>query len=111
MVIDSFTIALSALATYRVVRLIGVEEGPFSLAQKLRNVADPDQRTWVGRGLACAWCLSFWIAPVTLYVASYDAGAIVVGGLAISALVGLAVQCSGLLLSYAERLFRRGHGR
>jgi hypothetical protein len=109
--IDSFTIILSSLATYRIVRLVAVEEGPFGLAQKLRNVADPDQRTWVGRGLACAWCLSFWIGPVTLYAASYDAGAIVVGGLAISALVGLAVQCSGLLLSYAERLLRSRHGR
>ena len=105
--VDSFTIVLSALATYRVVRLVAIEEGPFALSQKLRNVADPDQLTWVGRGLACAWCISFWVAPVALYATRYDAGLVVVAGLAVSALVGLSVQCSGLFLSYAERLLRR----
>lgn len=99
-------LAVCSLATYRVVRLIAIEEGPFRLAQRLRNVADPDQKTWIGRGLACPWCLSFWIGPVALYAASYEVGAIVVGGLAVSALVGLAVQCGGMLMSYAERLLR-----
>ena len=103
----SFTmIVICSLATYRLYRLIAVEEGPFRLAQRLRNVADPDQRTWVGRGLACVWCLSFWIAPVTLYAVRYDIGLVVVGGLAISALVGLLVQCGGIVASYAERLLR-----
>lgn len=105
--VDSFTIMLSALATYRVVRLVAIEEGPFALAQKLRNVADPDQRSWIGRGLACAWCISFWIAPLMVYLATYQTGLVVVGGLAVSALVGLSVHCSGLFLSYAERLLRR----
>lgn len=111
MTIDSFTIILSSLATYRIVRLVAIEEGPFGLARRLRGIADPDQRTWIGRGLACPWCISFWIAPVTLYAASYATGAIVVGGLAISALVGLSVQCSGLFMSYIERLLRARHGR
>lgn len=106
MSLDMTTIAICALATYRAARLIAIEEGPFRLAQRLRNIVDPDQKTWVGRGMACMWCLSFWIGPAALYAARYDIGAIVVGGLAISALVGLLVQCGGLLASYAERLLR-----
>lgn len=105
--VDSFTIMLCSLATYRVVRLIAIEEGPFGLAQKLRNTADPDQRTWVGRGLACPWCISFWIAPLTLYAARSDIGLLLIAGLAVSALVGLAVQCGGILLNMLERLTRR----
>lgn len=106
MPLDSFTITISALATYRLYRLIAIEEGPFGWSQKLRGVADPDQRTWLGRGMACAWCISFWIAPLTVYAASYQVGAIIVAGLAVSALVGLSVQCSGLFLAYADRLLK-----
>lgn len=106
MPINTLTILLCSLATYRVVRIVAIEEGPFALSQKLRNVADPDQRTWIGRGLQCPWCISFWIAPLTVYAASYQTGAIIIAGLAVSAIVGLAVQCSGLVQSYIERLLR-----
>lgn len=98
------TIILAALATYRLTRLVMLEDGPFSLALKLRGMLDPDQHTWIGRGMACPWCISFWLGPLTVYVATYQAGAILIAGLAVSALVGLAVQCSGYLLAYLERL-------
>jgi hypothetical protein len=111
MPLDSFTIVLSTLATYRLYRLVAIEEGPFGLAAKLRGVADPEQRTWLGRGMVCPWCISFWIAPLTVYAALYHVGAILVAGLAVSALVGLAVQCSGLLMMFLERLTRRSNGR
>lgn len=107
MTLDSFTIVLSALATYRLYRLVAIEEGPFGWSEKLRGIADPDQRTWLGRGMACAWCISFWIAPLTVYAASYAIGRVLVAGLAVSALVGLVVQCSGILMMYLERLMRR----
>ena len=74
MQIDAFTIILSSLATFRLYRLVAIEDGPFGLSQKLRGVADPDQRTWIGRGMACAWCITFWLAPLTVYAASYDDG-------------------------------------
>ncbi len=106
MPLDSFTIVLCGLATYRLYRLVAIEEGPFGLSTKLRGIADPDQRTWLGRGMACAWCITFWIAPLTVYATSYPVGAIIVAGLAVSALVGLAVQCSGLLMMYADRWLR-----
>ncbi len=59
---DIFYIVLAALATFRVSRMIALEEGPFSLFSKLRDRFT--QRTWVGRGLACPMCLSFWVALV-----------------------------------------------
>lgn len=97
------TLAIAALATYRVVRLVAVEEGPFALMLKLRGALDPDQKTWIGRGLACPWCISFWVAPVLLYAARYDVGLLLVAGLAVSALVGLAVQCGDILLRVLTR--------
>lgn len=101
------TITICALATYRLTRLIAVEEGPFGLALKLRGALDPDGRTWIGRGMACPWCISFWIAPVTLYAASYATGAIIVGGLAVSALVGLGHLFCGHAQMTIERFMRR----
>ena len=98
---------IAALATYRIVRLVIGEEGPFGLAQKLRNVADPDQRSWVGRGLNCPWCISFWIGPVAVCAGRSRVGSVIVQGLAVSSIVGLAMQATGLFLVYAERLTRR----
>lgn len=83
------TIAICTLATYRVVRIILIEDGPFSMFVKLRGLIDPDQRTWLGKGMACAWCISFWIAPALVYLATYTMGLILVSGLAVSALASL----------------------
>lgn len=100
-------LTIYALATYRLTRLIAMEEGPLGLAQKLRNVADPDQRSWIGRGLACPWCISFWLGPLVVYAATSPVGFLFVSGLAVSALVGLGHQCSGYVLITLERLTRR----
>ncbi len=104
--IDLTMLAICGLATFRLYRLVAIEEGPFGLSTKLRGIADPDQRTWIGRGMACAWCITFWIAPLTVYAASYTIGYILVAGLAVSALVGLAVQCSGLFMAYVNQWLR-----
>lgn len=53
---------IAVLAVARVAYLIASEEGPFSVAARLRGLFDPDQRTWVGRGLNCPLCISFWLA-------------------------------------------------
>ena len=111
MSINSFTIVISALATYRVVRLVTVEEGPFGLAQKLRNITDPDQRTWIGRGMACPWCISFWLAPVAVYTATYAIGLLFIAGLAVSALVGLSYAGCNYLLYAIERMMKVRNGR
>lgn len=82
------TLIIAALATYRLTRLVLIEDGPFDLALKLRGALDPDQKTWVGKGMACPWCISFWIGFVMVYLATYTAGFLFVSGLACSALVG-----------------------
>lgn len=102
---------VAALATYRIARLVAQEEGPFELAQKLRNVADPDQATWIGRGLQCPWCISFWIGPVAVLTGRTKAGSVITQGMAVSALVGLSVQCSGIIQHYINQVLRRSHGR
>ena len=51
----------AALAVYRVARMLAQEEGPFELFARARGLLDPNQRTWLGRGVNCPLCLSFWL--------------------------------------------------
>jgi uncharacterized protein DUF1360 len=83
------TILIASLATYRIVRIILLEDGPFDVFITLRGWLDPDARTWLGKGMRCSWCLSFWVAPALVYAATYTAGLILIGGLAVSALASL----------------------
>lgn len=55
-------IVLVVLAVYRVSLIICIDEGPFSLFQRLRDKIDPQQEKWYGRGLRCVVCVSFWLA-------------------------------------------------
>ena len=52
------------LVVYRLAWMVAREEGPFSVFTWLRGRIDPHQRTWVGRGLNCAGCVSFWLALI-----------------------------------------------
>lgn len=54
--------SLAILATYRLAHAIAYEEGPLGACEWLRSRVDPLQATWVGRGLSCPLCLSFWLA-------------------------------------------------
>jgi hypothetical protein len=56
------TLLLAMLATYRVARMLTQEDGPFDAFAQLRGHAG--QRTWVGRGIHCVLCVSFWVAAV-----------------------------------------------
>ena len=51
---------LGVLAAYRVARMIAIEDGPFDIFSTLRDWAG--QKSWLGRGLGCVLCLSFWLA-------------------------------------------------
>jgi hypothetical protein len=63
------TLIIAALATHRLSLMIAEEEGPFSIFVKLRGRLDPDQTTWIGRGLNCIFCVGFWVAlPIALCV-------------------------------------------
>jgi hypothetical protein len=71
--VDLVALALAALATYRLARMISGEEGPGAIFTKLRGRFDPDQATWIGRGLNCQLCVGFWLAlPIALLVAPLD---------------------------------------
>jgi hypothetical protein len=100
-------IIITALATYRLTRLVLIEDGPFDVALKLRGALDPDQRTWLGKGMACPWCISFWIGPALAYLATYTAGLILVSGLAASALVGLGMTYGAELTSQSLAVLDR----
>jgi hypothetical protein len=61
---NALTLVLLVLAVYRVSVMIAQEEGPFSIMASLRERIDPNQRTWLGRGLRCVACVSFWLAGI-----------------------------------------------
>lgn len=78
----AYILIVCALAVWRVSRIITREDGPLDIFAKLRGAIDPSQKTWIGRGLNCIACVSFWIALVTALLA----GLTVAEWLAISAL-------------------------
>ncbi len=82
---------IASLATWRISRMIAIEEGPFSVFAWLRGWADPHQATWIGRGLQCVMCISFWIAliiAVVLQVGIIEWLAIAGGAAALHRLMG-----------------------
>jgi hypothetical protein len=56
--------ALYTFAVYFVAYTIARLDGPFDSMTWLRGKFDPSQKTWIGRGLNCPICLSFWIGAV-----------------------------------------------
>jgi len=44
---------------------IAKEDGPFDLFSKLRGKISQDG--WVGRGLNCVLCISFWLSLIPAY--------------------------------------------
>jgi len=64
-------LVLATLATYRAARMIALEDGPFDVFTRIQERAG--QKSWVGRGLACPLCISFWLAlPAALVVGQND---------------------------------------
>jgi hypothetical protein len=55
---------LVVAGVYRTARMLAQEDGPADAFSRLR--AAVDQSTWVGRGLACIFCVSFWIAGIAV---------------------------------------------
>ena len=62
-----YWLVLGILAVWRVTSLVGSEDGPWGVFAKLRSSAGDGV---VGKGLACFYCLSLWIAlPFGLMIA------------------------------------------
>ncbi len=64
---DVLRLVLAGLASYRLAFAIAREDGPFDLLADLRERVD--QNSWVGRGIRCVLCLSFWISLPAAVVA------------------------------------------
>ena len=62
--------ALYTLAVYFIAFSIYRLDGPFGMFEWLRGKIDPKQKTWVGRGLNCPICLSFWIGAILALITS-----------------------------------------
>lgn len=59
---NALTFVIVVLAVYRVSVIIAQDEGPFSVFESLRSKVDPNQSSWLGRGVRCVGCVSFWAA-------------------------------------------------
>lgn len=59
---------IASLAVWRIARMITLEEGPFSVFSWIRGRIDPRQQSWVGRGLSCLACVSFWLAALAALI-------------------------------------------
>ena len=55
-------IILGVLGVYRVSFMIAQEDGPFDIFSRWRGYMG--QKTWVGRGMHCTLCISFWLSLV-----------------------------------------------
>lgn len=62
-----FWAVAAALCNYRLSVALAQEEGPLELFMRLRNQFTGDN--WLGRGVRCFKCISFWLAvPLALLV-------------------------------------------
>lgn len=59
----AMTTILAILAVWRLSNMVEGEAGPFEVFEKLRSWSW-SLGDWVGDGMHCIWCLSFWIAGI-----------------------------------------------
>ncbi len=69
---NALMLVIVTLAVYRVSVLIAQDEGPFSVLEIARSHIDPNQSTWLGRGLRCVGCVSFWVSLVAAMAFNLD---------------------------------------
>lgn len=55
---------LSLLGVYRAAHMVTREDGPFDIFATLREKIG--QENWIGRGLHCTNCVSFWLSLVMM---------------------------------------------
>lgn len=67
---DWLSFLLAVFATYRVAMMLALEEGPLGIFDTLRLRLDPEQKTWLGRGVNCPLCIGFWVSLAVSVVLS-----------------------------------------
>jgi hypothetical protein len=63
-----YIFVLYVFAVYFIAFTIARLDGPFDLMTFVRGRVDPQQKTWLGRGLNCPICLSFWIGAIVALI-------------------------------------------
>lgn len=69
--------------------MIALEEGPLSIFAILREKVDPLQSSWLGRGLNCPLCVSFWVGIFFAGLSRSRRGQVLVLPLALSGIASL----------------------
>lgn len=67
-----FPMIVSALAAYRMARMMFSETGPFAIFARMRRYIDPQQKTWIGVGLNCPYCLGLWSSLLFYWLLEYN---------------------------------------
>lgn len=78
-------LVLLTLAVYRVSHMLAYEDGPFDVFARMRGAVG--QASWIGRGLHCVLCLSFWLSLVVFFLL-YPVVGVVMGVVAWQAVAG-----------------------
>lgn len=64
---------IAVFAVWRDAVAVTEEEGPFGSLSYIRDHIDPNQTTWLGRGIRCQWCVSVWCAlAVILWLCYFE---------------------------------------
>lgn len=64
----------AVFAVYRVSRMLALEEGPFSLFDRLRDSVGGDN--WLSRGVNCPYCIGFYVALAAALAVTERASAV-----------------------------------
>jgi H+/Cl- antiporter ClcA len=67
-----FPMIVSALAAYRMARMMVSETGPFAIFARIRRHIDPQQKTWIGIGLNCPYCMGLWSSLFFYWLLTYN---------------------------------------
>ena len=89
-----FTFLVAILAAFRLAYAISKEEGPLGVFASLRGHLDPNQRTWIGRGLNCGACVSVWTSLLIVLAILYLPAEVTT-----PIVFWLAVACGALLIN------------
>jgi hypothetical protein len=83
---DLITFIIYALAVYRLTQLVIYDEGPYSIFDRIRMTLRIHERNdWIGRGLTCPACVSFWIGLLLAALSARGVVNVILVGLAYSA--------------------------
>jgi len=67
--VDTFSFILAVFASFRVAQMVTLEDGPFDLFARWRDVIGVDkQETWIQRGFGCPDCVSLWTSFIVTFV-------------------------------------------